>query len=122
MKKFDLVQRSGKDRELEARLKLEPNEDGTVPMLTLDVSHYAPSKAYTVRIYRALQDGIFETSSYMLFGGNQTPFAQPDKRIPAPRYSAKKLQELFDAELEALLNSPELEAGLDWAADQKKGF
>ena len=33
MKKFDLIQRSGKDRELEARLKLEPNADGTVRQL-----------------------------------------------------------------------------------------
>ena len=118
MKTFDLVQRQGKDRTLEARLKLAPNEDGTVPMLTLDVSHH--SKRHVVRVHRSVQDGYFEVSSYNLFGPNETPFAQPVKYSDAPRYSAKKLQELFDAELEALLNSPELEAGLDWAAEAKR--
>lgn len=95
------------DRHIEAVWK---NEDGT--RLSLSVHHSRERKTYYVSVSRAKEeDGIV---SYRLYKDNFST-----KSVPAARYSAKALQDLFDTQF------PDVEANiaalLRWAQGATTG-
>lgn len=119
---YQLNQLQGGERSLKAQLKLpeaasEDYSGPVVPALYMKVSHYAPAKAYSVSVGRESVGAVFTSESFMLFdpskGGN--PMVGFEKKVSAPRYSAKKLQELYEEALVEFLNDENLEAALEWA-------
>lgn len=64
-------------------------EDDKGRRVVLNVSHYAPRRRYLVSLHRAIVSNGFVTTRIM-------EDSLVSYHVPTPRYSEKKLQEVFD--------------------------